>query len=67
MTMPGLPKKTPAAEGIRINDNGDIDGLFKILVRSGETPELSRETHAPQACLSTNFSTTALIYLCDNK
>ena len=27
MTMPGLPK-TPAAEGIRINDNGDIDGLF---------------------------------------
>ena len=27
MTMPGLPK-TPAAEGIRINDKGDIDGLF---------------------------------------
>ena len=27
MTMPGLPK-TPAADGIRINDNGDIDGLF---------------------------------------
>ena len=27
MTMPGLPK-TPAADGIRINDKGDIDGLF---------------------------------------
>ena len=27
MTMPGLPK-TPAAEGIGINDKGDIDGLF---------------------------------------
>ena len=27
MTMPGLPK-TPAADSIRINDKGDIDGLF---------------------------------------
>ena len=27
MTMPGLPR-TPAADGIRINDKGDIDGLF---------------------------------------
>ena len=27
MTMPGLPKK-PAAEGIDVNDNGVITGLF---------------------------------------
>ena len=27
MTMPGLPK-TPAADVIRINEKGDIDGLF---------------------------------------
>ncbi len=27
MTMPGLPSK-PAAEGIRLNDVGDIEGLF---------------------------------------
>ena len=27
MTMPGLPS-VPAAESIRINDNGVIDGLF---------------------------------------
>ena len=27
MTMPGLPR-TPAADSIRINDKGDIDGLF---------------------------------------
>ena len=27
MTMPGLPK-TPAADSIRINDKGDVDGLF---------------------------------------
>ena len=27
MTMPGLPKK-PAAETIRINDAGEIEGLF---------------------------------------
>jgi len=27
MTMPGLPR-TPAAETIRINDNGEIEGLF---------------------------------------
>jgi formate--tetrahydrofolate ligase len=27
MTMPGLPKK-PAAETIRINENGEIEGLF---------------------------------------
>ena len=38
---------------------------LSFLVRS-ERLELSREnSHAPQACLSTNFSTTA--YLCDNK
>jgi formate--tetrahydrofolate ligase len=27
MTMPGLPKR-PAAETIRINENGEIEGLF---------------------------------------
>jgi len=27
MTMPGLPRK-PSAESIRLNDNGEIDGLF---------------------------------------
>ena len=27
MTMPGLPK-TPAAENIDINENGDIEGIF---------------------------------------
>jgi formate--tetrahydrofolate ligase len=27
MTMPGLPR-TPAAETIRINDKGEIEGLF---------------------------------------
>ena len=27
MTMPGLPRK-PAAETIRINNNGEIEGLF---------------------------------------
>jgi formate--tetrahydrofolate ligase len=27
MTMPGLPRK-PAAETIRINDKGQIEGLF---------------------------------------
>ena len=27
MTMPGLPKK-PAAEGIDVNDDGVITGLF---------------------------------------
>ncbi|MEL0215131.1 MAG: formate--tetrahydrofolate ligase [Burkholderiaceae bacterium] len=27
MTMPGLPRK-PAAETIRINKNGEIEGLF---------------------------------------
>ncbi|MEM1430578.1 MAG: formate--tetrahydrofolate ligase [Pseudomonadota bacterium] len=27
MTMPGLPK-VPSAESIRLNDNGDIEGLF---------------------------------------
>lgn len=27
MTMPGLPR-TPAAEGIFVNENGEIDGLF---------------------------------------
>ena len=37
-------------------------GFFHFLVRS-ERLELSRENpHAPQACLSTNFSTTATNY-----
>jgi formate--tetrahydrofolate ligase len=27
MTMPGLPS-VPAAESIRLNDDGDIEGLF---------------------------------------
>ncbi|MDE0459583.1 MAG: formate--tetrahydrofolate ligase, partial [Chromatiales bacterium] len=27
MTMPGLPRK-PAAEGIYVNDDGRIEGLF---------------------------------------
>jgi len=27
MTMPGLPR-VPSAENIRINDNGQIEGLF---------------------------------------
>jgi formate--tetrahydrofolate ligase len=27
MTMPGLPK-VPAAEAIRLNDRGEIEGLF---------------------------------------
>ena len=27
MTMPGLPR-VPAAEAIRLNDSGDIEGLF---------------------------------------
>ena len=27
MTMPGLPKR-PSAEGIRVNDDGEIEGLF---------------------------------------
>jgi len=27
MTMPGLPR-TPAADSIKLNDKGDIEGLF---------------------------------------
>ena len=27
MTMPGLPR-VPSAENIRLNDNGDVEGLF---------------------------------------
>ena len=58
MTMPGLPK-TPAADVIRINDKGDIDGLFKILVRSERLlgalpfPLTGNNIHTPlkRACL----------------